>query len=517
MKTIRPAHTIDRTACADARRDVAFMDLPMTAHARPHAGACRLKTFEAFKGLKAVTTLAAAATLSGLLAACSSTVSLYERPTATSLPVSAQFKEAEGWAAAQPADGLQRGAWWQAFGDPMLDKLAASVAVSNQNIAAAVASYAQARAVVGQQRAALFPAVSLSGQVNRSRGSATQRDVQFNLGGTWEPDVWGRLQRAVDSAAANAEASAGDLATATLSAQGELVTNYLLLRQTDEQRRLLGNAIRDYQRVLEITTNRYNAGVAPKTDVLQAQTQLANAQSEAEGLQRTRAQLEHAIAVLIGEQPANFSLAAADWNATVPSVPLLIPSELLQRRPDIASAERRVKAANEQIGIQRSAYFPTFTLGASTGVAATGISALSSNPISLWSIGVAMTQSVFNAGLVKNRVAGAEAAYEATVAQYRQTVLSAFQSVEDQLAATRVLAQQETFLVQASTSAIAAEQQVLNRYRAGQVSFLEVVTAQTTALNARRALVQQQGNRQVASVALVQALGGGWEGVRPAQ
>lgn len=442
---------------------------------------------------------------------------LNERPAATAAPIPDHFKEAEGWAAAQPADALQRDAWWRAFGDPVLDQLVPRVAVSNQNIAVAVASYAQARAVVGQQRAFLLPSVTLGGQVNRSNGKTTQRDVQFNLGGSWEPDVWGRLQRAVDSAAANAEASAGDLATATLSAQGELITNYLLLRQTDEQRRLLGNAIRDYQRVLEITTNRYNAGVAPKTDVLQAQTQLANAQSEAEGLQSTRAQLEHAIAVLVGEQPANFSLAVADWNATVPRVPLLIPSELLQRRPDIAAAERRVKAANEQIGIQRSAYYPTITLGASEGVAATSIAALSSNPVTLWSIGVAMTQSIFNGGLIKNRIAGAEAAYEATVAQYRQTVLSAFQSVEDQLAATRVLAQQETFLAQASTSANAAEQQVLNRYRAGQVSFLEVVTAQTTALNARRALVQQQGNRQVASVALVQALGGGWDGLRLAQ
>jgi NodT family efflux transporter outer membrane factor (OMF) lipoprotein len=466
--------------------------------------------------LPAASTLAAALMLSSLLVACS-TGPLHDRPAATATPIPDHFKEAEGWSAAQPADALQRDAWWQAFGDPTLDKLASGVAVSNQNIAAAVASYAQARALVGQQRAGLFPSVSLSGQVNRSNGKTSQRDVQFSLGGSWEPDVWGRLQRAVDSASAFAEASAGDLATATLSAQGELVSNYLLLRQTDEQRRLLDNAIRDYQRVLEITTNRYNAGVAPKTDVLQAQTQLANAQSEAEGLQRTRAQLEHAIAVLVGEQPANFSLAAGNWKATVPRVPLILPSELLQRRPDIAAAERRVKAANEQIGIQRSAYFPTITLGASEGVAATSIAALSSNPVTLWSIGVAMTQSIFNAGLVKNRIAGAEAAYDVTVAQYRQTVLSAFQAVEDQLAATRVLAQQEVFLAQASSSADAAEQQVLNRYRAGQVSFLEVVTAQTTALNARRALVQQQGNRQVASVALIQALGGGWDGIRPAQ
>ncbi len=442
---------------------------------------------------------------------------LYEKPAATVTPIPDHYKEAEGWTAAQPADALPRDAWWQAFGDPALDALAERVAVSNQNIAAAVANYAQARAVVGQQRAALFPSVSLSGRVNRSNGKTTQRDVQFDLGASWEPDVWGRLQRAVAGATANAQASAGDLATASLSAQGELVGNYLLLRQTDEQRRLLGNAIRDYQRVYEIAQNRYNAGVAPRTDVLQAQTQLANAQSEAEGLLRTRAQLEHAIAVLVGEQPANFSLVVAPWQPVVPEVPLLIPSELLQRRPDIAAAERRVAAANAQIGIARSAYYPSIVLGASEGVAASSVSSLASNPVTLWSIGVSLTQSIFNAGLVKNRVAGAEAAYEATVALYRQTVLSAFQSVEDQLAATRVLAQQEAYLAQASKAADGAEQQVLNRYRAGQVSFLEVVSAQTTALNARRALVQQQGDRQVASVALIQALGGGWDGSKPVQ
>lgn len=433
----------------------------------------------------------------------------YQPPVA---PLPAHFKEAEGWVAARPADALQRDAWWELFGDPQLDALASKVSVSNQNIAAAVAAYAQARAVVGQQRAGLFPSVSLSGAVRSTNSITRSQDVQFNLGGTWEPDVWGRLQRAVTGAAASAEASAGDLATATLSAQGELVGNYLLLRQTDEQRRLLASAIRDYQRVLEITQNRYNAGIAPRTDVLQAQTQLANAQSDMEGLQRLRAQLEHAIAVLIGEPPSAFSLSPSAWAPVVPEVPLVIPSELLQRRPDIAAAERRVAAANEQIGIARSAYFPSISLSASEGIAAGTVSALAANPVSLWAIGVSMTQTIFNAGLVKNRIAGAEAAYETAVARYRQTVLAAFQSVEDQLVATRVLAQQEIYLNEAAKAAGLAEQQQLNRYRAGQVSFLEVSVAQTAALNARRALVQQQGSRQVASVSLIQALGGGWNG-----
>lgn len=447
------------------------------------------------------------------LGACSIGPDYQRSSVTTAAPIPAHYKEAAGWVAAQPADGLRREAWWQSFGDPQINTLAEKVSVSNQNIAAAVAAYAQARALVGQQRAGLFPSVSLSGRVNRSSSNSStgsQQDVQFGLGGTWEPDVWGRLQRAVTGAAAAAEASAGDLATATLSAQGELVGNYLLLRQTDEQRRLLAAAIQDYQRVLQITQNRYNAGVAPKTDVLQAQTQLASAQSELEGLMRTRAQLEHAVAVLIGETPASFSIAPLAWAPTVPRVPPSIPSELLQRRPDIAASERRVAAANEQIGIARSAYFPSITLGASEGIAAGSVAALASNPITLWSIGVSLTQTVFNAGLVKNRIAGAEAAYDEAVARYRQTVLTAFQSVEDQLVATRVLAQQESFLSEAAQAASQAEQQQLNRYRAGQVSFLEVVAAQTTALNARRALVQQQGNRQVATVALIQALGGGW-------
>ncbi len=431
----------------------------------------------------------------------------YQQPAA---PLPAHFKEADGWVVAQPADALQRDAWWELFGDPVLNSLASKVSVSNQNIAAAVAAYAQARAVVGQQRAGLFPSVSLSGALRSSNSITKSQDVQFSLGGTWEPDVWGRLQRSVTGAEASAEASAGDLATATLSAQGELVGNYLLLRQTDEQRRLLAAAIRDYQRMLEITQNRYNAGIAPRTDVLQAQTQLANAQSDMEGLQRVRAQLEHAIAVLIGEPPSGFSISPLAWTPLVPDVPLAIPSQLLQRRPDIAAAERRVAAANEQIGIARSAYFPSISLGASEGIAAGTVAALASNPVTLWSIGVSMTQTIFNAGLVKNRIAGAEAAYDAAVARYRQTVLGAFQAVEDQLVATRVLAQQEIYLNEATKAAGLAEQQQLNRYRAGQVSFLEVSTAQTTALNARRAFVQQQGNRQVASVALIQALGGGW-------
>jgi NodT family efflux transporter outer membrane factor (OMF) lipoprotein len=337
------------------------------------------------------------------------------------------------------------------------------------------------------------------------------RRVRVDLGAAWEPDLWGRLGRSVKGAEAAAQATAGELATATLSVQGELVTNYLLLRHADAQRALLEAAIADYQRVVTITENRYKVGVAPKTDLLQAQTQLANAQSDHAGLLSQRAQLEHAIAVLMGEVPANFSVAAdSAWRIAVPALPMMVPSELLQRRPDIAAAERRVAAANEQIGIARSAFFPSVNLTGSAGGFATSAPGLLTDPTSIWSLGVALTQPIFNAGLTKSRVAGAEAAYEQEVALYRQTVLEAFQSVEDQLIAARVLAEQEALLANAASAATQAQDQVLNRYRAGQVSFLEVVIAQTAALNARRALLQAQSNRQIASVALIKALGGGW-------
>lgn len=451
------------------------------------------------------------ATLLALLLAGCAVGPAYQKP-GTAAP--AAFKEAEGWAPAQPADAIERDRWWALFNDPLLDELAPRVALSNQNVAVAVAAYAQARALVGQQRALLLPAVNLTASGNRTNVATavtpTQR-VRVDLGASWEADVWGRLRRAVDAAQANVQASAGDLATATLSAQGELVTNYLLLRQADSQRSLLESAIADYERVVTITNNRYRAGVAAKTDVLQAQTQLANARADHAGLASQRAQLEHAIAVLVGEAPANFAIARRDdWQARVPAVPLLLPSELLQRRPDIASAERRVAAANAQIGIARAAYFPSLTLNASGGGFGGSVAGLLSSPTSVWSVGFALTQTVFNAGLVKSRVQGAEAGYEAEVARYRQTVLSALQGVEDQLVAARVLAEQEKLLTEAADASRQAQQQVLNRYRAGQVSFLEVVVAQTTALNARRALQQMQANRQVAAVSLIQSLGGGW-------
>ena len=444
----------------------------------------------------------------------------YQRPTT---PAVLAYKEAGDWVVAAPADALERGPWWQLFRDPVLDALAARVDVSNQNVAAAVAAYAQARALVAEQRAGLFPSVTLGAGGNRSgsgggtaglAGASTRStsNYQSNLGAAWEPDVWGRLQSVANSAAATAAASAADLATARLSAQGELAVNYLSLRQQDAQKALLGSTLAAYARALDITQNRYDAGIVAKTDVLQAQTQLANAKADAAGLQRTRAQLEHAIAVLVGQAPGNFTLAATVWKPTVPDVPVGVPSTLLQRRPDIAAAERRVASANAQIGVAKAAYYPSLSLSASVGTAASRVTDLFSAPTALWSLGLSTSQVLFKGGALDARLGGAEAAHAQAVARYRQVVLSAFQNVEDQLTSVRVLQTQQALRAQASSAADQVEQQMLNRYRSGQVSYTEVISVQTTALNARRALVQSTADRQTTAVALMQSLGGGWVG-----
>ncbi len=442
----------------------------------------------------------------------------YQRPAAA---IPAQFKEAQGWQKANPADAFDRGNWWQLFGDPELDRLEQPVDVSNQNIAAAAAAYAQARAAIGEQRAALFPVVTLDGSANRSNrsdGSGRSSNAnsgngtyQASIGASWEPDVWGRLRRTAEAAGANAQASAADLASARLAAQGTLAVNYFSLRLADAQGKLLQQTLDGYRRVLQIAQNRYAAGIAPKTDVLQAQTQLAGTEADLAGVERQRALAEHAIAVLIGKPPAEFSLAPEQWNTTVPQVPAGVPSTLLQRRPDIAAAERRVAAANEQIGIARAAYFPSIALNASYGSSASRVADLFAASSSIWALGLSAAETLFNAGATGARVKEAEAAHAQAVAKYRQAVLSAFQDVEDQLAASQVLARQQELRRQASEAADLAETQMLNRYREGQVSYTEVVTAAATALNARRALVQAQADRQTTAVALIQALGGSWQ------
>ena len=447
-----------------------------------------------------------------LLAGCSIGPD-YVRPSA---PTPAAFKEAPaaptGWYPAAPADALDRGPWWQLFGDPTLDALVAQVEVSNQNVARAVAAYAQAQALVGQYRAALFPAFGLDASAQRSGShvGGARNAVSLSLGASWSADLWGALRRGVESARDSAAASAADLAAARLSAQGELATDYVYLRATDAEIALTASSIEGYERSLKITQDRYAAAIAAKTDVLQAQTQLDTTRANLATLRITRAQYEHAIAVLIGKAPAEFSLPPGAWIRNLPAVPEVLPSELLQRRPDIAAAERATAAANASIGIQRAGYFPSLGLSASLGNGGTRIPDLFGVATRVWSLGLSAAQTVFDAGATRARVAGAEAAYDAAVAGYRQTVLGAFQGVEDQLVAMHYLAEQEAFRRSASEAADLTEQQLLNRYKQGQIAYTDVVNAQISALNARSTLSQLIANRQAAVILLIQNLGGGW-------
>jgi len=438
-------------------------------------------------------------------------------------PTSAQYLEPPpGWMAAAPADTLARGPWWTLFGDPVLDQLAPQVAVSNQNVAAAAAAVEESRAAVREQRAAFFPSLSLNAGATRSgtgghatasvsAGASNGTRFSLGLGASWEPDLWGRIANTVSAATATAQASEADLANATLSAQTTFVIDYLSVREADAETVTLQTTIAGYERALQITRNRYNAAIAQKSDVLQAQTTLANAQADLAQLQQQRAQLFHAMAVLAGQPPATFQLPAGDWHsAAVPAVPVGVPSELLQRRPDIAAAERRVAAANADIGVARAAYFPSLTLSGSANQGAAHLGDLFNASSFAWSLGVSLAETIFDGGARTARVDQARAAWKQAVAQYRQTVLTAFSSVEDQLSAATSLEQQQALRQIASQAADQTEQEMQNRYKAGLVAYTDVVTAQASALSARRALMQVSLDRQTAAINMVAALGGGW-------
>lgn len=463
--------------------------------------------------------------LSGLLALGACTTLAPARKV--DAPSSARYLEPPpGWMAAAPADTLARGPWWTLFGDPVLDQLAPQVAVSNQNVAAAAAAVEASRAAVREQRAAFFPSLSLSAGATRSgsggrasaatggtasAGGSSGTRYSLALGASWEPDLWGRVASTVSAATASAQASEADLANATLSAQASFVTDYLSLREADAEIATLRTTITGYERALQITQNRYAAAIAQKSDVLQARTTLASAQADLAQLQQQRAQLLHAMAVLAGQPPATFALPAGDWHATaVPAIPVGVPSELLQRRPDIAAAERRVAAANAAIGVARAAYFPSLTLSGNAGQAAAGLGDLLDASSFAWSLGVSLAETILDGGARTARVDEAAAAWKQSVAQYRQTVLGAFSAVEDQLSAAASLEQQQALRQVASEAADQTEQQMQNRYKAGLVAYTEVVTAQASALSARRALMQVSLERQTAAINLVAALGGGW-------
>jgi NodT family efflux transporter outer membrane factor (OMF) lipoprotein len=407
------------------------------------------------------------------------------------------------------------------FNDATLNDLEAQVEVSNQDLAAAQAAYEQSLTVVREQRATLFPAATVDASASHTSGRGSTRvgssntrgpdSYQAGVGAAWEIDLWGRLRRSLENAHALADASAADLASAKLSIQGQLATAYLQLRETDAEERLVADTASAYTRSLQIAQNRYAAGMAAKTDVLQAQTQLANAQDQAAELQLQRARLEHAIAALVGKPASDFSLPAQDqWSIAVPAVPAGVPSTLVERRPDIAAAERRVAAANAAIGIQEATYFPSLTLTGSHDFISASTAALFSGANVVRSIAATVSQTLFDAGATSARVAGARAGYDETVAQYRQNVISAFQDVEDQLASSRLLEQQYESRRQAAAAADETEQLTMNQYRAGTVSYTSVVVAQTAALSARRALAVIEVERQTTAVSLIAALGGGW-------
>ncbi len=443
----------------------------------------------------------------------------YVRPT---VETPAAYKETGTWKAAEPGDHIPRGQWWEVFGDPQLNALEEQVNISNLNIRVAEAQFRQAQALVQASRAGYFPLVTgdisatrshaSSGLTNRSTtiGGATNTDHNLSFNASWEADVWGRVRRLVESSEASAQASAADLESARLSAQAALAQDYFLLRVADAQKDLLERTVAAYERSLQIVRNQYAAGVVTKADVAQAETQLKTTQAQAIDTGVQRAQLEHAIALLVGKAPADFSIVPAALADTLPAIPPGVPSALLERRPDIAAAERRVATANAQIGVAKAAFFPALTLSAAAGYESASIGQWLTLPNRFWSLGPALAQTIFDGGLRRAQSDQAVAAYDATVATYRQTVLGAFQEVEDNLAALRILEQEAQVQDDAVKSARQSVVLTTNQYRAGTVSFLNVVVVQAAALLNERTALNIQGRRLTASVLLITALGGGW-------
>ncbi len=445
----------------------------------------------------------------------------YQRPEAAT---PATYKEIDGWKPSEPQDLVNRGPWWTIYDDPVLDGLARQIEISNQTLKAADAAFRQARAIVGEGRAGFFPTVTLdasgqrSGQgsggggTSSSGGSRGRVSNQFNLtaGASWELDVWGRIRRTVESDVAGAQASAADLAAARLSAQATLVTDYFQLRVDDELKRLLDDTVEAFARALQITQNRYAEGISARSDVASARAQLEQTRSQAINVGVQRAQLEHAIAVLIGKPPAEFAIAAVPLKTVVPVMPPGLPSTLLERRPDVAAAERRMQAANAQIGVAIAAYFPTLTLTGSYGFVSSALDNLLRASNAVWSVGPQLAGTLFDGGLRSAQVELARATYDQDVANYRQTVLAGFQQVEDELAALRILEQQAEVEDAAVQAAQEAERLIFNQYVAGTVAYTNVITAQTTALADRQNALTILENRLAASAILIEALGGGW-------
>jgi NodT family efflux transporter outer membrane factor (OMF) lipoprotein len=445
-----------------------------------------------------------------LLGACAATPP--EPPVAISMPAS--YGQAQGdWQPAQALAAAPRGPWWSVFDDPVLSSLEAQVAQHNQSLAAQLAAYEQAQATVAQAQAAYYPAVTAGASATRARSAASGavgNSLSASLGASWEPDLWGKVRLQVQAGQATAAASAATLQNTLLSLQATLATSYLQLRTVDAQIALAQDTVAAYQRALQLTDNRYKAGVDTAADVAQARTQLLQAQTSLTDLGVTRAQLQNAIAVLVGQPPADFTLPAAGTLPEVPALPAGVPAQLLQRRPDLAAAQAQVAAANAQIGVAQTAWFPNLTLSAQGGSQATRIAQLFSAPSLFWSLGPQLAATLFDGGLRRAQVQSSQAAYRQTVANYRQSVLTALQQVENNLAAQRILAQesqQQADVVQAAEVSLRLAE---NQYKAGTAPYLNVLTAQTTATSARNAQLTLLNRRYAASVGLIQALGGGW-------
>ena len=440
----------------------------------------------------------------------------YVRPQAA---IPEEFKELKGWKPAQPRDDSLSVGWWQIFDDPRLHVLVEQVATANQSILQAEAQYRQAQHLVQGAQAAYLPIINTSLTASRFQ-AATGQNVAVTgvrnlfgqaLGIAWEPDLWGGISRQVEANTGNAQASAATVQAMRLSLQALLVDNYFQIRALDAQKAVLDETVKAYDKTLSITRNRYAVGVVAKTDVVQAESQLETVRAQAIDLGVQRARLEHAIAVLIGKPPAELSITAESFSVEPPAIPVSLPSELLERRPDIAAAERKIAAANAQIGVAKAAYFPTLNLAATNGFQSTTADTLFTMARRYWALGPAgAALTLFDGGAKNAQYKQAIDAYDASVAAYRQTVLNGFQEVEDNLAATRILDQEK----QVRDKAVAAAKQALaltmNQYQAGTADYLNVMASQTVALNNQLAAAQLQGQRFSVSVQLIKALGGGW-------
>ncbi len=433
------------------------------------------------------------------------------------------YKEVGDWKPAQPNDQNLGGTWWTIFQDPQLDTLELQVNVSNQNLKAAEAQYRQARAALRYNRADYYPTVTAAPSATRTRVSAhrpppnsifngiTENDFVLPFDVSYQADVWGRVRKNVESYREQAQASAADLATVNLSLHADLAVDYFQARSLDAEEQLLNSTVKQYEQALELNQSRFEGGIASEVEVEQAKTQLQTTRAAAIDVGVLRAQYEHAVAILIGKPPAEFSLPPLPLTAPPPHVPISVPSELLERRPDIAAAERRVASANAQIGVAKSAYYPQISLGASGGFESSSISTLLNGPSGLWSVGLSAVGTVFDVGRRRSLNDQARAAYDYQVAAYRENVLTGFQQVEDNLAAVRILENEAKVQDEAVVAAQRSLDLSITRYKGGVTSYLEVITAQSAALADEVTAVNILGRRMANTVLLIQALGGGWE------